>query len=180
MTQSCTSSQTCTGSQHYAPSFFDTQMLTSVTTSVYEGSTPDQPVDTWDLGYEWQSSDVGEDLTLTSVTHHGVVGGSVKVAPVQLGWGQACLPNRVQYDSTFPAMDRCRLSDVTSETGAQTGISYNTYSLSVCNPGVSPAAPPPNPAEKSSHRRARWRLLRGVLRDHQPGLKEAVFRPGRR
>ena len=31
---------------------------------------------------------------------------------------------------------------MTSETGAQTGVSYYPVSLSTCNPGVSPAAPP--------------------------------------
>ena len=130
------------GPGRYAPAFFDTQMLTSVTTSAFEGSNPQQQVDTWDLGYAWQASDVGADLTLASVTHQGDVGGTRALAPVQLGYADGCLPNRVQYDTTFPAMIRCRLTDVTSETGAQTDVSYYPVSLSTCNPGVSPPAPP--------------------------------------
>ena len=105
---SCAASGACSGPAHYAPAFFDTRMLTSVTTSAFEGSNPQQQVDTWDLGYTWQASDVGADLTLTKITHQGDVGGTRALAPVQLGYGEGCLPNRVQYDTTFPAMIRCR------------------------------------------------------------------------
>jgi YD repeat-containing protein len=67
----CGSSSSCKGVGHVAPAFFDTLMLTPVTTSAYEGSSPNQQVDTWTLGYQWLTADVNSDLVLASVARTG-------------------------------------------------------------------------------------------------------------
>ena len=129
----------CTGGQHAAPSFFDTLMLTSVTTSVYEGSSTFQKVDTWTLGYDWLSADVNSDLVLSSITHAGDVGGTVTLPRVSFGY--TSLANRVTttgYGDNNPTMFRYRLTSISSETGAQTDVGYNTGS---CQSGS-----PPDPA----------------------------------
>jgi RHS repeat-associated protein len=133
----CGSSSGCTGSQHDAPAFFDTQMLTSVTTSLFEGSNPYQNVDTWTLKYDWLAADVNSDLVLDSVSHVGDVGGTT--TPLQATFGWTSLDNRVPYDSvkgggTYPAMGRYRMTSVISETGAQTSITYNPASCASSAP----------------------------------------------
>ncbi len=129
----CGSSSGCTGWQHDAPTFFDTQMLTSVTTSLYEGSNPYQNVDTWTLRYDWLAADVNSDLALASITHSGVVGGTVKLPDVAFGW--TSMDNRVPYDTaTYPAMGRYRMTSVISETGAQTSITYHPASCASSAP----------------------------------------------
>ena len=134
---SCTTSP-CSGAQHDAPAFFDTQMLTSVDTSVYEGTNPYQKVDTWTLGHSWLSADVNDDLVLASITHAGDVGGTKTLPKVTFGWAE--LDNRVPYDTgAYPAMGRYRVNSVISETGAQTDVSYNAASC-----GSSPPAPSSN------------------------------------
>jgi len=130
---SCSSSSGCSGSQHDAPAFFETQMLTSVTTSLYEGSNPYQNVDTWALKYDWLAADVNSDLALASITHSGVVGGTGKLPGVTFGW--TSMDNRVPYDTaTYPAMGRYRMTSVIGETGAQTSIAYNPASCASSAP----------------------------------------------
>ncbi len=105
-------------------------------------------MDNWNLAYTWQASDVTPDLTLHTIVHQGDVGGARPLNPVQFGWGNSgCQPNRVQYNTTYPAMDRCRLGSITSETGAQTDITYNPYTDYICHPGQQPPTPasPPSP-----------------------------------
>jgi RHS repeat-associated protein len=137
----CGSASGCSNGDHTAPTFFETQMLATITTSAYEGSNPYQNIDTWTLGYNWLTAPVESDLTLASITHAGDVGSStLTMPPVTFNWTQ--LPNRVNYDtSVYSDMSRYRLSDVFSETGSDTQVTYNT---GVCNPG-NPGTPP-NPS----------------------------------
>jgi RHS repeat-associated protein len=130
----CASASGCTGSGHDAPSFFDTQMLTGVTTYVEQGFNTPEAVDTWTLAFQWLAADVNSDLVLASISHTGDVGGSITLPPVSLGW--TSMNNRVNYGETesngdeYPVMQRYRLTAVTSETGAETDVTYNPASCS--------------------------------------------------
>ena len=136
----CATATGCTGSQHDAPSFFDTQMLTSVTTSLYEGSNPYQNVDTWNLAYQWLPGDNGNsDLALSTITRSGVLGGT-KTLPQVTFSGWTTLGNKA-YDDGYPQVVRNRLTAFTSETGARTDITYNPAS---CRAGSPPADPSAN------------------------------------
>jgi hypothetical protein len=130
----------CSGSQHDAPAFFDTQMLTSVTTSVFEGSNPYQNADTWNLAYQWLPGDNGNsDLALYSITHAGDVGGTAALPQVTFkGW--AALANKA-YDDGYPQVVRNRLTEFVSETGARTDITYNP---ATCQSGSPPSDPSSN------------------------------------
>ncbi|MBO0806842.1 MAG: RHS repeat-associated core domain-containing protein [Actinobacteria bacterium] len=119
----CTSTAACTGAGHDAPAFFDTQMLTSVTTQVFEGSgVGNVPVDTWTLGHQWLSSEGNEDLWLSSITHTGKVGGSKALGPVT--FSPIAMINRVPGDG-YPAMTKYRMSAITTETGGRIQVTYN-------------------------------------------------------
>jgi RHS repeat-associated protein len=126
----------CSGVQHNSPAFFDTQMLMSVATSVFEGSSPRQPVSTWNLAYQWLPGDAGDDdLALYGIAQEGNVsgtlGGSAVFFPGSSAW--TVLPNRGIADG-YAQIERNRLVEILSNTGAQTNISYNTQGC--------PAAPP--------------------------------------
>ncbi|MHB1596299.1 MAG: RHS repeat protein [Streptosporangiaceae bacterium] len=134
---SCASSSGCSGQQHDAPAFFDTQMLTSVGTSVYEGSNPYQPVDTWNLVHQWLAGDSGNsDLTLYSITHTGNVGGTTTLPPVTFGYEP--LGNKAFSDG-YPQVVRQRLNTIVSETGAVTSVTYNAEPSGCTS---APASPP--------------------------------------
>jgi RHS repeat-associated protein len=135
---SCASSP-CSGSQHGAPAFFDTQMLTSVTTSLYEGSNPYQNVDTWNLAYQWLPGDNGNsDLALYSISHAGDLGGSKTLPKVTFpNW--AALANKA-YDDGYPQVVRNRLTEIMSDTGARTDITYNPASCTSPSPPSDPSA----------------------------------------
>ena len=121
---SCASASGCTGSDHEAPAFFDTQMLYKVKTEVEQGANTPETVDSWTLGYDWLAGDVNWDLVLASVQHQGWVGGSGQaLPPVEFGW--TGMNNRVDYGESFPLMYRYRLTSIMSETGARTHVAYN-------------------------------------------------------
>jgi RHS repeat-associated protein len=131
----CSSSDACTGSGHEAPSFFDTQMLTSVDTEVWEGSGPGYvKVDTWTLGYAWLSAEVNSDLFLSSIKHTGDVGGSKSAGTVTFAPNP--LINRVP-DNTYPAMTRYRIASITTETGARITVTYNPADCGSSRPNPS-------------------------------------------
>lgn len=132
----CSSTAACTGTGHQAPAFFDTQMLTSVSAQLYEGTTL-ATANTWVLGYAWLAADVNSDLTLASITRTGNDGGNLSLLPVNFGWTP--LANRVNYD-TNPTMDRYRLTTVTSETGSQVNVGYTAAAC----PATMPADPSTN------------------------------------
>ncbi len=120
----CASASGCTGSQHDAPAFFDTQMLYKVKTELFQGANSPETVDTWTLGYNWLAGDVNWDLTLGSVQYEGWVGGSgTSLPPAEFGW--TGMDNRVDYGESFPLMYRYRLTSILSETGSQTNVAYN-------------------------------------------------------
>lgn len=126
----------CSGNSHNSPAFFDTQMLMSVATSVFEGSSPRQSVGTWDLAYQWLPGDAGDDdLALYGIAQEGNVGstlgGRAVFFPGSSAW--TILPNRGIVDG-YAQVERNRLVEIISDTGAQTNISYNTQGC--------PAGPP--------------------------------------
>jgi hypothetical protein len=115
-------------------------MLTSVTTSLYEGSNPYQNVDTWDLDYQWLPGDNGNgDLTMHAITRTGDLGGS-KALPQVTFSNWASLGNKAYADGC-PQVVRNRLTEITSETGARTNITYNDAH---CQPGSPPGDPSAN------------------------------------
>ncbi len=126
----CATASGCTGSEHEAQAFFDTQMLYKVKTEVEQGADNPEEVDSWTLGYDWLAGDVNWDLVLATVQHEGWVGGSGATRPpVQFGW--TGMNNRVNYGESFPLMYRYRLTSILSETGSRTHVSYNPGK---CNP----------------------------------------------
>jgi RHS repeat-associated protein len=131
----------CSGITHDSPSFFDTQMLTSVTTSVFEGSNPYQNVDTWNLQYQWLTGDTpNSDLALYSITHTGDVAGSQALKPVifpATGWTAL---TSTTYNGGYPVVTRNRLIEIDSETGAVTSITYNSTVPSACKTPPSDAS----------------------------------------
>lgn len=149
----CASASGCTGPDHDSPAFFDTQMLGIITTTVEQGFNTPETVDTWTLGYAWQSAPAtpDEDLTLATIAHQGNVGGTITLASVMLGW--TFKPNRVTYDSsTYGSMSRFRLTSIDSETGADTQVTYNP---GICNP-ANPNSPPDPSTNDSPCFPQRW------------------------
>jgi hypothetical protein len=112
---------TCPG--QYAPTFWTTKRLASVTTQVLRGSTYSD-VDHWTLDHQFPQPGDGERaaLWLKSITHTGLAGGSVTLPPVT--FEGAVLANRVhQADQLSPVL-RYRVTGIVSESGGVTSISY--------------------------------------------------------
>ena len=122
----CAQGATC--GQH-SPSFFSTDRLASIITEQYSaGSYP--KVDEYDLTQtEPPTGDTtNQTLWLASVQRTGYdtsAGGTGTVTPPPVTFGGTDLPNRVDT-TNWPALDRWRLTSVTSELGAVTTITYET------------------------------------------------------
>ncbi|HEV2885884.1 MAG TPA: RHS repeat-associated core domain-containing protein [Jatrophihabitans sp.] len=145
--QSCTSSTSCPGL--YAPTFWTTQRLTSVTTQVWNASTSAyKDVDEWDLTQNWPPSGDGtrDGMWLESIAHKGaatgpnVVGGAVSLPSVNFDWTQ--LANRVAKpdDHNYP-MNWMRLSTIWTDTGGKIDIRYTDPD---CVPGTRMPSSPQN------------------------------------
>ena len=134
--QSCLAS-TCT--DKYAPVFFSRKMLTTVTTQVLKGASY-ASVDRWNL--EQSFLDTGDNdakpLWLKSITHTGLNGGSSSLPAVTFDGVE--MHNRVDTSTDgLSALNRYRITSITSESGALTNISYSDPQ---CVPGSTmPAAP---------------------------------------
>ncbi|MGW7386752.1 RHS repeat-associated core domain-containing protein [Streptomyces sp. NPDC054794] len=125
----CKDGDKCTG--NVGPSFFTRKRLTAITTYAWNAaaSTPAfEAVDTWalkqlylDPGDTGDSTD--QSLWLDEIKHTGKRGTDLSLDPVK--FSHVMLPNRVDgtADDILP-LNKPRLKTVTSETGAQTIVTY--------------------------------------------------------
>ncbi|MFJ6539129.1 RHS repeat-associated core domain-containing protein [Streptomyces sp. NPDC091385] len=125
----CKDGDKCTG--NVGPTFFTRKRLTSITTYAWNAAaaTPDfSAVDAWSLKQLYlDPGDTGDStdqsLWLDEIKHTGKRGTDLSLDPVK--FSHVMLPNRVDgaADDILP-LNKPRLKTVTSETGAQTIVSY--------------------------------------------------------
>ncbi|MEV4561968.1 RHS repeat-associated core domain-containing protein [Kitasatospora sp. NPDC049285] len=122
----CNQGATCSPK---SPSMFSTARLKQIVTQQYDtASSQYKPVDTWDLAQTEPPTGDGTSPTLwlASITHTGAdtsAGGSGSLALPAVKFGGTTMQNRVDT-ANFPGMFRYRLTSITSELGAVTGITY--------------------------------------------------------
>ncbi|MFF2350797.1 RHS repeat-associated core domain-containing protein [Kitasatospora sp. NPDC058115] len=129
--QLCASSGTCT---NYAPTFFSTKRLTSITTQVTTGSGP-VTVDSWALGQSLVDPGDGTKRTLwlDSITRTGT-NGRPGAALKPVTFAHKMIPNRV--DGLVPASPmfmRPRIKEITTETGGRVNVVYTDPECSRVN-----------------------------------------------
>ncbi|WP_318205837.1 RHS repeat-associated core domain-containing protein [Streptomyces sp. SCL15-4] len=125
----CKDGDKCTG--NVGPSFFTRKRLTTITTYAWNAraATPAyEPVDVWSLKHLYlDPGDTGDStdqsLWLDELRHTGKRGTDLSLDPVT--FDHVMLPNRVDgaADNILP-LNKPRLKAVTSETGAQTIVTY--------------------------------------------------------
>ncbi|MCC3763010.1 hypothetical protein K3N28_07995 [Glycomyces sp. TRM65418] len=112
----------------WSPAFFSSKRLAEIATHVPNGSGGFTKVDSWTLTQEFL--DYGDEadavLWLKSVQHTGHVGGTASTPPVT--FSGIAFPNRVEHSEGTPSIWRPRLTAITSETGAVTGVWYSAPS----------------------------------------------------
>jgi RHS repeat-associated protein len=123
----------CGATGHEAPSFWTQNMLTGVTTQVWEGSAGYVNVDSWSLGHQFLSAET-DDLWLSSITHTGQVGGSQALPAVSISG--TSFANRVSGDG-YPAMYKYRVTAIHSESGQQTAVTYDPADCGSSRPSPS-------------------------------------------
>lgn len=112
----------------YAPAFFSSKRLSTVATYVPDGAGGFTKIDSWALTQQFLDYGNVEDtvLWLKSIQHTGHVGGTETTPPVT--FSGIAFPNRVEHSEGTPSMWRTRLTAITSETGAVTGVWYSAPS----------------------------------------------------
>jgi RHS repeat-associated protein len=137
---SCSSGAAC-GVQ--APTFWNKGDLSSITTYELEGSTPAlAEADSWAIGHtaDQQDPDPGAStppLWLSSITRTGQDGGSTAL-PAETFSGHF-LDNRIDSGDSYPSISRERLTTVTTETGQQISVGYDTPPGACSGTGTLPA-----------------------------------------
>ncbi|MDQ2837191.1 MAG: hypothetical protein M3Y42_03055 [Actinomycetota bacterium] len=134
--QSCTAT-TCSGQS--APTFWSSKRLSSVQTQYWNG-TSYLSVDKWSLTQAWPlPGDASSPaMTLTSISHTGLVRGSASVPATTFGYQLKA--NRVAPPNGIVPLMKSRLSTINTEAGAQLTINYLDSDCS----GTSPATPNTN------------------------------------
>ncbi|MFJ6675941.1 RHS repeat-associated core domain-containing protein [Actinosynnema sp. NPDC091369] len=139
--QVCAAGESCT--HRLTPSFFTRKRLTKVVTRVANGASTFQDVDAWSLEHKFLTTGdrTAPAMNLTSVTHTGLVGGSVSTPPTV--FGHKSMDNRVDTSSdNYLPLNRYRLALITNEAGGYTAV---TYSEKDCVVGTRmPVAPESN------------------------------------
>lgn len=136
----CTSSTSCPS--QLSPAFFTRKRLTTVTTQVL-GSSGFQDVNRWTLTHTFPDpgDGTGASLWLDKITHTGLAGSPTITLPDVRFYGTQ-MPNRTNTTGEYgPPMNRYRLTQITSETGATVTVSYTAPD---CGPGDVPASPDAN------------------------------------
>jgi RHS repeat-associated protein len=129
--------QQCTGSPcaNGSPTFWSTVMLNSITTQLYSGTgTTYTNVTSWTLTHTFPDPGDGTraGLWLSSIQETGSVGGTSATLP-PVTFTPVQMQNRVDPVSLgLPPMNWMRIAQITSETGAQTQVSYSPID---CIPG---------------------------------------------
>jgi RHS repeat-associated protein len=131
----CASGGSC---QVTSPTFWSTVRLTSITTQQWNG-TSYAAVDTWALAQHFPPTgdETSPALWLDSITHTGndtTAGGSAVTLP-KLSFSGADFGNRVN-PGNYPALDRYRITQITTETGAVISLTYEL--TSPCSPASYP------------------------------------------
>jgi hypothetical protein len=123
----CASGATCSS---YSPSFFSTARLGSISTEQYTPSASTyQPVDSYALTQaEPPTGDTtNSTLWLAGIQHAGLDtsagGSSTPGSMLSVTFAGTDMPNRVDV-ANYPALNRYRLTGITSELGAKTTITY--------------------------------------------------------
>jgi len=127
------------------PTFWSTVRLASIITQQWNGTGYAQ-ADSWALAEHFPATGDGTSPTLwlDSITRTGsdtTAGGSAVTLPA-VSFTGVDLPNRLN-PGNYPALDRYRIANITTETGAVTGVSYEQ--TSPCSP-----ASPPSPSANTS------------------------------
>ena len=140
----CASGGSC---QVTGPTFWSTVRLKSITAQQWNG-TAYVPADSWALAQHFPATNDGTSpaLWLDSITHTGsdtTAGGSSVTLP-KVSFGGDELGNRVN-PATYPALDRYRVSSVTTETGSVISVDYE-----LANSCMSPNSPPSDPSQNTS------------------------------
>jgi RHS repeat-associated protein len=123
----CAAGASC---QVTGPTFWSTVRLTAVSTQQWNGSAY-VPVDTWNLAQHFPATgdETSPTLWLDSITHTGndtSAGGSAATLPA-LSFAGTDLANRVN-PGNYPALDRYRIGQITTETGAVISVTYELTS----------------------------------------------------
>jgi RHS repeat-associated protein len=125
-----------------SPTFWTRYQLTTIATQALDGSSL-KPVDSWALAQEYANPNdttTAPSLWLDSITRTGEDGARGALPPVTFA-GQP-LANRVEstadLNDGYSIITRLRLTSVTSETGGQTTIAYDSAPSS-CTSGNFPA-----------------------------------------
>lgn len=132
--------QTCTATScsttQVSPTFWVKKRLSSVTTKVLKNGALSN-VDQWALAQSFPTPGDGQDaaLWLDSVTHTGLVGGSI--AEPAVTFEPIGLQNRVDT-STYPGMRKMRISSIHTDAGGVISVSYAGVQ---CTPTSLPAGP---------------------------------------
>jgi RHS repeat-associated protein len=124
----CKDGDKCTG--NVGPTFFTRKRLTSITTHAWNAAitTPAfEPVDVWTLKQAYlDPGDTGDStdqsLWLDEIKHTGKRGADLSLDPVR--FTHEMRANRVDGTDDILPLTRPRLKSVTSETGAQTIVTY--------------------------------------------------------
>lgn len=136
----CASGATC---DVVSPTFWTKYRLTTITTESLEG-TALTPVDSWALAQDYPSTGDGSSappMWLESITHTGEDGSThLTLPPVK--FAGISLANRVEtaadLNDGYSIIERFRISQVTSETGGATQVTYDTPPAT-CTSGNFPA-----------------------------------------
>ncbi|MBT2454966.1 polymorphic toxin-type HINT domain-containing protein [Streptomyces sp. ISL-86] len=131
----CTSGEQCLQA---SPTFWSTKRLTSIDTQALAG-TALSPVDTWTLSTSYPPT--GDTSTpalwLDSVQHTGKAGALADITLPKTVFTGTPMANRVDSAEGRPPINKPRITKITSETGADTLV---TYSAQECTPTNLPTA----------------------------------------
>jgi RHS repeat-associated protein len=138
----CAAGSAC---QVTGPTFWSTVRLASIYTRQWNGTAYVQ-ADSWALAEHFPATGDGTSpaLWLDSITRTGddtTAGGPAVTLPA-VSFTGTDMPNRLN-PGDYPALDRYRIADITTETGAVITVAYEQ--TSPCNP-----ASPPDPAANTS------------------------------
>lgn len=124
-----------------APTFFTRKRLTGVETKILKADDTYRSVDSWALTHSFPDAGDGLDaLWLNQVTHTGK-GGGTSIALPATQFGTVQLANRVAAGADRSAMNRMRLGEIRTESGAMVTV---TYAGADCTPTSTPTAPESN------------------------------------
>lgn len=130
---------TCAG--RTAPTFFTRKRLTGVETKILRADDTYRSVDSWALTHSFPDAGDGLDaLWLNQVTHTGK-GGGTNIALPATQFGSVQRANRVAAGADRSAMNRMRVGEIRTESGAMVTVSYAGAD---CTSTSTPTAPESN------------------------------------